>query len=68
MNTHTIDAPEPEDDLPKLARPHKNVAERIDQLLARCDKLKRASALRPTRFDDDGEAHARATARDDNDG
>lgn len=46
---------------------HTNVAERIEQLLANCHKLKRASALRRILFDDDGEAHARALADRDAD-
>jgi hypothetical protein len=53
MNEPPIDADEPEDELHTLAHPQRNVAERIERLLARCDKLKRASALRPVLFDDD---------------
>lgn len=39
------------------------VADRIEALLARCDRLRRGSDLRPVLFDERGEAHAAAVAK-----
>ena len=55
----------PKGELHALAHAKQCVAERIEQLLDRCNKLKRASAIRPVMFDNDGEAHARAAATRD---
>jgi hypothetical protein len=42
-----------------------NVATRIDQLLARCDRLTRGSDMRSTTFDARGAAHAQSVATRD---
>lgn len=47
-------------------RPHgERVNDRLEALLARVDGLKRASTLKPTRFDARGQQHAREAAQRD---
>lgn len=41
------------------------VASRVEQLLQRCGQLKRASTLKPTRFNREGQQHAQAIAERD---
>lgn len=42
-----------------------SVADRIEALLARCDGVRRGSALRPVVFNEQGERHANEVARRD---
>lgn len=52
---------------PRPPRPlGESVADRIEALLARCDRIRRGSECqRPTRFNAAGERHARAVAAQD---